>query len=100
MKTLDIEIDYFDINYSISVKVPEGALTMTVAHLEEYDVGGEDDFGNYHSGVIYKLSEVKDVKLNGEKSDVYTDKRINEMLADCWSISCVEERGYDDSGRY
>ena len=101
MKTLDVEIEYFDIGDEISVKVPEGTLTMTVVDVEEFDVGGDTEDGGYCSGTIYEAMGVEGVKLNGEKSSVYTDEHANQMFANrSWSVSCVDGRGRDDCDRY
>jgi hypothetical protein len=91
----------FDIGEEISVKVPEGILTMTVVDIEEFDVDGEDDFGNYNSGTVYAVLEAKNVKLDG-KEGVYTDKHVNEMFTKgFWSITYTEgHRSERDHGGY
>lgn len=79
---------YFDTEDEISIKVPEGTLTMVVNDIEEYDIGGEDDEGRYHGATVYSVLSAEGVKLNGEESSVYTDKFVNEKLTSgSWSIA-------------
>lgn len=98
--TIELESG-FDTGEEIFVKVPEGILTMTVVGIEEYDVDGEDDFGNYYSGTVYSLTSIESVKLNGEASVVYMDEIVNKkLISGTWSITYTEGHHHDNHDRY
>ena len=92
MNSVTIELNSdFDIGDEISVKVPEGILTMAIADTKECYVSGDDYYGNCRDGTVYWVAEVEDVKANGAESNVYTNKIVNENLTNgLWSISYTE----------
>jgi hypothetical protein len=89
MNSVTIELNSdFDIGDEISVKVPEGILTMAIADIKECYVSGDDYYGNCRDGTVYWVAEVEDVKVNGAESNVYTNNLVNENLTNgLWSIS-------------